>query len=234
MQHDFNIGANLNGPAFRADLNNALAAALSQSSADTEPPVTKAFMFWADTANNLLKIRNAGNTGWITLGDLSAANLGLALSAHTHTKAQVGLGNVPNYGASSSVGSNSASILATTKMVQDKAALSAQEFGATDNQIGVNQAWQNVKSSRALGTTYTNDTGRPIMVMVNSIADITHATPYSRLRVAINNYGLFAAPSGNTPSSHSSELFFIVPNDTTYMVYADDTATLLQQWVELR
>ena len=34
--------------------------------------------------------------------------------------------------------------------------------------VGVGQTWQNVLSSRAFGTTYTNSTGRPIMVSVSA------------------------------------------------------------------
>ena len=38
-------------------------------------------MLWADTSNNLLKIRNSSNNGWITIGSTNATNLGLALLA---------------------------------------------------------------------------------------------------------------------------------------------------------
>lgn len=36
-----------------------------------------AYMLWADTTSGLLKIRNAANTAWITIGILASANLGL-------------------------------------------------------------------------------------------------------------------------------------------------------------
>jgi hypothetical protein len=38
-------------------------------------------MLWADTSTNLLKLRNGANSAWITVGDLTAANLGLAALA---------------------------------------------------------------------------------------------------------------------------------------------------------
>ncbi len=69
--------ANQSGAGFRADLNLALAALISNSSGTTEPTTTFAFQFWADTTNGLLKIRNAANNAWITIGTLAAANLGL-------------------------------------------------------------------------------------------------------------------------------------------------------------
>jgi hypothetical protein len=63
-QHDYNI-ANGGGAAVRADINNALAAILSQNSGATAPTTTKPFMLWYDTANALIKMRNAADTGWI-------------------------------------------------------------------------------------------------------------------------------------------------------------------------
>ena len=68
-QHDYVI-ANQSGLAFRADLNNALAAIVSQNSGTSEPSTTFAYQPWADTTNGLFKIRNAANSGWITLYQL--------------------------------------------------------------------------------------------------------------------------------------------------------------------
>jgi hypothetical protein len=68
-QHDYNI-ANGTGAAVRSDLNNALAAIVSQNSGATEPTTTYAYMPWADTTTGLYKIRNAANNGWITLREL--------------------------------------------------------------------------------------------------------------------------------------------------------------------
>jgi len=68
-QHDYVI-ANQSGAAFRADLNNALAAIVSQNSGAAEPSTTYAYMPWADMTNGLFKIRNAANSAWITLYQL--------------------------------------------------------------------------------------------------------------------------------------------------------------------
>jgi len=74
--HDYVI-ANGTGAAVRSDLNNALAAIVSNNSSSTEPATTYAFQWWTDTTNTLLKIRNAANSAWVTVGDYSTANLGL-------------------------------------------------------------------------------------------------------------------------------------------------------------
>ena len=78
--HDYVI-ANGTGAAVRSDLNNALAAIVSNNSSSTEPTTTYAFQWWADTNTTLLKFRNAANSAWITVGDYSAANFGLLTSA---------------------------------------------------------------------------------------------------------------------------------------------------------
>jgi hypothetical protein len=75
-QHDYII-SNQSGAAFRGDLNNGLAAIVSQNSGATQPSTTYAYQWWADTTTSLLKIRNAANSAWITVGRLADANLGL-------------------------------------------------------------------------------------------------------------------------------------------------------------
>ena len=75
-QHDYII-ANQSGAAFRSDLNNGLAAIVSQNSGAAQPSTTYAYQWWADTTTGLLKIRNAANNAWITVGTLADTNLGL-------------------------------------------------------------------------------------------------------------------------------------------------------------
>jgi len=79
-QHDYVI-ANQSGAAFRADLNNALAAIVSQNSGNDEPSTTYAYMLWAEGDSGLLKIRNAANSAWVTIGTMADTNLGLATLA---------------------------------------------------------------------------------------------------------------------------------------------------------
>ena len=79
-QHDYVI-ANGTGAAVRSDLNNGLAAIVSQNSGATEPATMYAYQWWADTTTGLLKIRNSANNAWVTVGTLASANLGLAALA---------------------------------------------------------------------------------------------------------------------------------------------------------
>ena len=77
-QHDYNI-ANQSGQAFRADLNNALAAIVSGNSGASAPSTTFAYQYWVNTSTTpaTLKQRNSANNAWITIGQLDTANLGL-------------------------------------------------------------------------------------------------------------------------------------------------------------
>ena len=93
-QHDYDL-ANQAGAAFRTDLNNVLLSIVSNNSGATAPSTTFAYMWWADTTTGLLKIRNAANNAWVTVGTLATANLALLpLTGGTLTGSLVIQGNV--------------------------------------------------------------------------------------------------------------------------------------------
>ena len=76
-QHDYII-ANQSGASFRADLNNGLAAVVSQNSGAAEPSTTYAYMTWAVTTTGLYKIRNGANSAWIPLYKLDGTGFSVA------------------------------------------------------------------------------------------------------------------------------------------------------------
>lgn len=78
MSQNSVVVANGTGAAVRAALNNALNTLITNNSGTSAPSTTYAYMLWADTTNDLFKIRNAANTAWITVGKLSLTNLGLS------------------------------------------------------------------------------------------------------------------------------------------------------------
>ena len=93
--HDY-ILSNQSGSSFRADLNNALAAIVSQNSSATEPATKYAYQPWVDTSATpaLIKQRNAANDAWITLGEVDGqllvadgtnAKPGIAFAADINT-----------------------------------------------------------------------------------------------------------------------------------------------------
>ena len=72
-EHDYVI-ANDTGANVRADLNLALLAIQSQNSKSSAPSTPYAYMFWADTTNDLLMQRNAANDAWIAVLKLSTGH----------------------------------------------------------------------------------------------------------------------------------------------------------------
>lgn len=72
-QHDYVID-NQSAPAARTDINNALAAIVSNNSSGSEPTVKYAGMWWVDTTANQLKIRNEANDAWVTIGDFQTGD----------------------------------------------------------------------------------------------------------------------------------------------------------------
>ena len=83
---DNDTGANV-----RADINNIFAAVQSLNSGSSDPSGTQvAFQLSVNTTSNLLKLRNASNNGYIEIGNVKQANLGLAkLAGATFTGAVV-------------------------------------------------------------------------------------------------------------------------------------------------
>lgn len=79
-QHDYTIDNNA-GRNVRLDINAVLAAIVSNNSGDTEPTDTFPYMFWFDSDNDILKMRNADDDAWIDLFYFTFASGFVGLSA---------------------------------------------------------------------------------------------------------------------------------------------------------
>ena len=133
-QHDYNI-ANQSGQAFRADLNNALAAIVSGNSGASAPSTTFAYQDWVDTSSSpaLLKQRNGANNAWVTIGQLDTANLGLipagvASIVNADVNASAGI-------VASKLSFTQAGTGGTARTVESKLreVVNVKDFGATGN-----------------------------------------------------------------------------------------------------
>jgi hypothetical protein len=82
--------------------------------------------------------------------------------------------------------------------------------------LGVGQTWQNVAGSRTAGVTYTNTTGRPIVVSLGQTSFTGRSIVVDGLTIATN--------SGDTSNAQA-----IVPNGSTY-----STGFAVTYWLELR
>lgn len=94
-QHDYDI-ANQSAPNARADINNALAAIVSQNSGTSEPSTTYANQIWYDSSANILKMRNEADSAWVNLTtlDQTAGTASAAVSIASQAEAEAGTNTV--------------------------------------------------------------------------------------------------------------------------------------------
>lgn len=96
-------------------------------------------------------------------------------------------------------------------------------FGITDS-LNSGQTWQNVTGSRALGTNYTNSTGKPITVAFSGQSSAGNGTVY------VNSVTIFSG-QGRSTYYNGLPIFFIVPPGGVYQITGWDGVS---NWSELR
>jgi hypothetical protein len=117
----------------------------------------------------------------------------------------------------------------TTSPSASKAMTFSDGSYQTSTSLGYSpQAWTNETSSRAVSTTYTNSTGRPIMVGVQMGSSTAGAT------VALNVGGVVATAFSQPSGVGGQALSAVVPNGTTYSVTLSAGSATLVSWSELR
>ena len=100
----------------------------------------------------------------------------------------------------------------------------AQGKVLAERDFGVNQSWQNMTLYRALGTVYTNTTGRPITVNII----LNDKNDSSAVLVVVDGINI-GYLSNSSQYGQAKTLSFIVPNDSTYKVILG-----FDGWLELR
>jgi|SRR5690554_765731 len=126
------------------------------------------------------------------------------------------LADVPN----KNTARNNLGVYSTTQVDQS---IASALNGYSGRSIGVGQSWVNVTSSRNSGTTYTNSTGRPIMVQITS-----QPTQYNNYQVYVGS--VVVARIRHEEPIHTSNVSFIVPPGETYRT----TVNGITNWAELR
>jgi hypothetical protein len=96
--------------------------------------------------------------------------------------------------------------------------------------IGDGQTWQDVSGSRVHGTTYTNSTGKPIMVSYG----ISSTNGFNKFRAYVGSV-LVGSHDEVTPAATAGggSVSFIVPNGATYRIDISGSSSRLF-WAELR
>ena len=100
-------------------------------------------------------------------------------------------------------------------------AVTLAKLASSAQPIGTGQTWQDVSGSRTAGVTYTNSTGRPIMVSIRTQAVVADFT--------ISVSGLVVAHASGSTATRS-QLITVVPDGSTYVVSGFQSGS----WVELR
>jgi len=90
--------------------------------------------------------------------------------------------------------------------------------------IGVGQTWQNVTSSRALGSIYTNSSGRVITACIN-----TYGLGQSQYSIDGVVIGIDGENGG-----YNQFVTLIIPAGSTYKAEVTSGVQLLGNWFELR
>jgi hypothetical protein len=90
--------------------------------------------------------------------------------------------------------------------------------------LGIGQTWTDVTSSRALSTTYTNSTGKPILVSIFCV--------FSNGSSATLSVGGVDAGYANAFSGGANNIQAVVPNGVTYSISGPYAS--LGHWAELR
>ena len=96
--------------------------------------------------------------------------------------------------------------------------------------FGIDQYWQDATAFRALGTTYTNSTGKPIFVVISG----NPSGKPERLSLSINATIVWEQNIDGENSETNVVVCGVVPHGAAYGVNTDGNATTIARWVELR
>jgi hypothetical protein len=157
----------------------------------------------------------SGTTVQAQLAELDSEKLSSAPGAVTSA-------NLNNVITAGSVGSASSIPVIT---FDSKGRILSVSF-APNPAIGLNQTWQDLTSSRAMNTTYTNTTGRTIVITGYLVC-----TTAQNFQVLLNGQVMTfesSVLSGVTPFN------LIVPDGNTYLVNPGGFNFNLEKWWELR
>ena len=186
--------ANQSGANFRSELNTILAAIASQNSGSSDPATTYAYQWYIDTSASpaLLKLRNGSNNAWITVGDVTATNLGMLTGSSTLTAGNLS-GTIP-----SAVLGNSSLFLGTTSVALNRSSANQALTGISSVALpGSTSGTITIQSAAVAGTNTitfpavtgtvitTGDTGTVTNTMLTgAIADTKLATISTAGKVA--------------------------------------------------
>ena len=182
-EHDFIID-NGTGSAVRTDLNNLFQAIASNNSKSGALTTNYAYQWHVDTSDGNLKIRNAANNGYVTVGPVATTNFGLAPLAgatftgeviHNYTTAlQIPVGTTAQRPGSPSTGDFRFNSTTTSAEIYNGSEFTAVGGGAGATGGGNDEVF--FESDTNVTTNYTITSGKnahTVSPIVNSGVTIT-------------------------------------------------------------
>jgi hypothetical protein len=95
--------------------------------------------------------------------------------------------------------------------------------------VGISQTWQDVTVSRATATTYTNTTGKPILVMVAAANNVNLS--WGQIIPTVG--GIVLPDARALLNTCYATICFVVPANLTYSLNTSGSISV-QSWCELR
>ena len=192
-EHDFIID-NGTGSAVRTDLNNLFQAIASNNSKSGALTTNYAYQWHVDTSDGNLKIRNAANNGYVTVGPVATTNFGLAPLAgatftgdviHNYTTAlQIPVGTTAQRPGSPSTGDFRFNSTTTSAEIYNGSEFTAVGGGAGATGGGNDEVF--FESDTNVTTNYTITSGKnahTVSPVIN--AGVTVTVPSGSLLVII-------------------------------------------------
>ncbi|WP_404460263.1 hypothetical protein [Providencia rettgeri] len=171
------------------------------------------------------KVTDAKKAGTNAQATANAANT-TATNANNNANGRVPSGRkINNKALTADIALNAGDVGAYTKAEVDS------KFAAGSG-LGYGQTWQNVKASRAVGTVYTNSTGKPIVLLVT--ASTSANDRMNGINIHVN--GVVIATSMTYGNGAKAPVSAVIPHGSTYKIdYPSGTISpFIHQWFELR
>jgi hypothetical protein len=166
--------------------------------------------------------RFIGNSGTL----IANTNDDGRLTAGADATAPADVTRLGQVNAAIAVGVTTATTNATTAATNNAtAAAAAAALG------GTSQSYQDVFASRAAGVTYTNSTGRPIVVIATGVSS-GGSPQQGSLTGSVNSAIIYYTSPFSNAGNYEHTISFIVPIGATYSVALANLA--LSRWTELR
>lgn len=231
----------VDGKATQALTDSATAVSSATTAVNTANAVdAKATQALADAAAALTAasgtLKSSNNLSDVSSATITRNNLDVMSASEVTTAIANATSTIPN--ATETVAGKAK--IATTAIAQagtnDTDIITPAKLkGYLDTKVlGINQTWQDMTATRSYAVTYTNNTGRPIVLYI--LSNRGYNTSYN-FKVTLNGAFSFFSPIASTgTTSQTSVDNLIIPVGSTYKLENGDAggAATILKWYELR